>query len=407
MIIDRRTLTLGALASAIGALGARTARAAGDSFRLGLLTVKTGPLAGVGRQIENGMTFFLNERGNTLAGHRVELITADTAGTPAIAKSKAEELIERDKVDVLIGPLASFEAVAIADTVEHSQTPLILCSAGADDLTQRKRSEWIVRAVATSSQLYHPLGEYASKRLKYKRVATIAQDTVFGYQAMGGFQRTFEENGGKVVQKLWTPVGGAGDLASYVSQIDDVDAVMTGLSGADSTAFFRLLKEYGLKEKIGVMAAMSSVDESLLTEMGDEALDVVSTGWYCPALPTPGNKALVEKFRAQYQSDPGFEATGAMMAGLLLENALASSGGNLGDKGALMAALRHAKVDNSPFGSFQLDDWGNAVLDVYVRKLQRSDGRMMNLVVDEYKNVTQFWTYDPTAYLARPPYGRA
>src|SRR5207302_6962470 len=168
-------------------------------------------------QMEQGLTVFFKERNNTHAGRPVELHTADTAGNPAQARTKTQELVKRLNVAVLIGPLAAFEALAIDDYVRSSRTP-ILSVAGAEDMTQRKPNPWFVRPSSTSAQPSHPLADYAAKELKYKRVAVIADDFAFGHENVAGFQRVFEDNGGKVVQKLWTPLN-APDYGTYISQL--------------------------------------------------------------------------------------------------------------------------------------------------------------------------------------------
>jgi branched-chain amino acid transport system substrate-binding protein len=156
----------------IAAMPWAPAIAQSEPARIGLLTVKTGPLAQGGNQMEQGITLFLKDRNGTLGGRKVELVVADTGGNPAGAKTKAQELVERDKVDVIVGPLAAFELLAITDYIAEAKVPL-LSLAAADDLTQRKPNPWFIRASATSSQCCHPLADYAAKELKLKAAATI------------------------------------------------------------------------------------------------------------------------------------------------------------------------------------------------------------------------------------------
>src|SRR5262249_10904220 len=144
--------------------------------------------------------------------------------------TKAQELIERDKVDFIIGPLASFELLAISSYVEQAKTPM-LSLAAADDMTQRKPNAWFIRASATSSQCCHPLGDYAAKEMKLKHVATIVEDFAFGYEQVGGFQRVFEDEGGTIVKKLWVPLT-APDYTPFLAQIADVDGVWQGFAGS-------------------------------------------------------------------------------------------------------------------------------------------------------------------------------
>src|SRR6202171_3199796 len=225
-----------------------------DPIRIGFLTVRTGPLAAGGRQMEDGIQIFLKERNYTIAGRKVDLTTADTGGNPVGAKTKVQELVERNKVHVIIGPLATFEALAIDDYIKEARMPLITpTSAAQNDLAQQKSTDFVLHAVGTAAQPMHVLGEYASKKLNYKRVATIADDFTYGHEGQAGSQHAFEDNGGKVVQKLWSPLN-AVDYGSYLGEIkQNVDAVYAGFAGANGLRFLRQFSEYGLKPKIAVL----------------------------------------------------------------------------------------------------------------------------------------------------------
>src|SRR3954471_17775556 len=153
-----------------------------ENLRLGFLTVRSGALAAGGKQMEEGIVLFLKQRNYTLAGRKVELFIADTGGQPALAKSKTQELIERDKVHVIIGPLATFEALAIDDYIRDARVPLITpTSAAQNDLAQQKKSDYVLHAVGTAAQPTHVLGEFAAKKLALKKVATIADDFTYGH----------------------------------------------------------------------------------------------------------------------------------------------------------------------------------------------------------------------------------
>src|ERR1700676_947191 len=173
-------------------------------IRIGLLAAKTGPLASGGIDMELALTMFLRERDSTLAGRKVELIVADTAGVPATARTKAQELIEKNNVHCVIGPLAAFEALAIADYLTEKEMPTLGVSA-AEDMTQRHPSPWFVRLTSPSAQCAYPLADYAAKDLKYKKIVTIADDFAYGHEMCAGFQRVFEANGGKASRKIFSP----------------------------------------------------------------------------------------------------------------------------------------------------------------------------------------------------------
>jgi branched-chain amino acid transport system substrate-binding protein len=377
-----------------------------EAVRVGFLTIKSGALAAGGKQMEDGLRLFLKERNNMVAGRKVELIVADTAGQPAVTNTKARELVEKDKVHVIIGPLAAFEALAIDDYIRKAEVPIISPSAAAEDLTQRKPNPWFVRAVGTSAQANHPLGEYAAKELKYKRIAIIADDFAFGHETAAGFQRTFEENGGKVVQKLWSPLNVA-DYGTYIGQIKpNVDAVFAGFAGGNGIKFLKQYKEYGLQGKIPVLAAMTTVDEGILKSMGDEALGVISSGWYTAALNNAENKKFVTAMNRDYQQDPGYYSVGAYGAALMLEAAMKEVKGKIEDKQAFMSALRKVQLANDPRGKISLDALGQPVMDVYIRKVVRENGKLVNSVVKTYPGVSQFWTYKQGEFLSSPVYAR-
>lgn len=406
-MLNRREFGLGIAAVAgTSTLSGRALAQGGGPIKVGFLTVNSGALAAGGRQLEEGIKLFLKERDNKIAGRPVELIVADTAGQPANTRTKTQELVERQQVHVIIGPLAAFEALAINDYVQQAAVPVISDSAAAEDLTQRKLNPWFVRAVSTSAQPAHALADYAAKRLKYRKIAIIADDFAFGHEISSGFHRVFEEAGGKIIQKLWPPLNVA-DYGSYIAQLDrSADAVLAAFAGANGLRFLKQYSEYGLAGSLPVLGHMTTVDEGILKNMGDEAVGVISAGWYSAAIDTPANRKFVEAARAEYKADPGYYTVGAYLAGMFLEEAAKAVGGKVEDKQALMKALRAIDLKDSPLGPVKIDEYGNPILTIYIRKVEKVGGRLMNKVVHTYPSVSQFWTYDPKAFLQSPVYAR-
>ncbi|MDE2361217.1 MAG: ABC transporter substrate-binding protein [Hyphomicrobiales bacterium] len=403
--MNRRDLVQGVAASAIGALAPAAARAEdGGPIRIGLLTVKTGPLASGGIDMERALQMFLKERGDQLAGRKIDLIVADTGGVPATARTKTQELVERNNVHCLIGPLAAFEALAIDDYIRQAQVPT-LSVAAAEDMTQRHPNPWFVRATSTSAQCAHPMADYCARELKYKRMITIADDIAYGHEMCAGFQRVFEENGGKIIQKLFPPLT-APDYGAFVADLKtDADAIFLGFAGSNGFRFLRQFVEYGLKDKIQPVGGMTALDESVLRNMGDEALGIVTSCWYSAELQNPINQKFAPAFRKQFGYDPGFYAAATYVEGAVLEAALKTIGGKAEDKPAFMKALRDVKVDTAR-GPVSFDAYGNVVGNVYIRKVERKDGRLVNSIIKTYPDVSQFWTYDPKQFLANPVYSR-
>jgi branched-chain amino acid transport system substrate-binding protein len=406
MTINRRQFVQATgAAGALAALGsAAPAAAQADAVRIGLLTVKTGPLASGGIDMERAMVMYLKERGNTIAGRKIELIVADTGGVPATARTKTQELVEKNKVHLLIGPLAAFEALAIDDYIRAQQVPT-LSVAAAEDMTQRKANPWFVRATSSSAQCAHPMADYCAKTLKYKRMALIADDIAYGHEMLAGFQRVFEENGGKVVQKMFPPLT-VPDYGTFLAQLKtNVDAVFLGFAGSNGFRYLRQFNEYGLRGKVQVVGGMTALDESVLRNMGDEALGILTSCWYSAELANPINKQFADNFRKEFKYDPGFYAAATYVNGAVLQGAMEALKGKVEDKAGFVKAMRSVKTFSAR-GPVAFDNYGNVVGDVFIRRVERKEGRLVNTVQFTYPNVSQFWTYKPEEFLKNPVYSR-
>src|SRR6266567_2420945 len=318
-------------------------RAQSGSIRIGLMTVKTGPLASGGNDMERALVQFMREHNNTLAGRKVELFVGDSGGVPAQSRTKTQELVERDKIQVMIGPLDAASALAADDYIRQQQLPT-LSVAAAEDLTQRNPNPWFVRGTSTSSQSAHALADYCAKTLKYKRMAVIADDIAYGHEMCAGFQRVFEESGGKIVQKMFPPLT-VPDYGTYLAQLkSNIDGIFLGFAGANGFRFVRQMNEYGLLKKVIPVGGMTALDEAVLRNMGDEALGIVTACWYSAEIENAVNKKFVANFRVDWKYDPGFYAAATYTEAAVLEATLAAIKGNIEDKQAFMKAVRGIKV---------------------------------------------------------------
>ena len=133
---------------------------------------------------------------------------------------------------------------------------------------------------------------------------------------------------------------------------------------------------------------------------------MVSAGWYSAGIETPANAKFVEAIRAKYDADPGYYTVGAYMACEFLADALERTGGKTDDRQALIDALRAVDIQESPYGAVKVDAYGQPVMDIQIRRVEEKDGRLQNTVIKTYPAVSQFWTYDPKAFLASPVYSR-
>src|SRR2546422_4912526 len=399
----RRFIQAAGAAAGASALGFPSILGAqAQPIRLGLLTVKTGALASGGIDMERGLNIFLKEKNYTIGGRKVELTVADTGAVPAQARTKMQELVERERVQAVVGPLAAFEALAMDDYIRAAQIPT-LPVAGAEDMTQRKANPWFVRATSTSAGCAHPMADYCAKHLKYKRMAAIADDFAYGHEMLGGFEKVFEDAGGTLVEKLFSPLN-APDYGTYIAQLKtDIDGIFLGFAGVNGFRFLKQFNEYGMKPP--VVGGMTAFDEVAVRNRGDYALGKLSSCWYSAHLNTPINRRFVATYRADNGYDPGQYAAGTYLYGEVLFAAIEALKGRIEDKQAFIKALRAVRVDTLR-GPIAFDEYGNVVGNIYIRKVEKKDGRLVNTNVHTYANVSQFWTYEPKEFLKQPVYSR-
>jgi branched-chain amino acid transport system substrate-binding protein len=406
--LSRRTVLAGTAAGAAAALARfpTPAIAQAAPFKLGLLTVKTGPLAQGGIQMEQGVLTYLKEKNYTLGGRKVDFVSADTGGNPAGAKTKAQELVERDKVDVILGPLAAFELYAINEYVQQQKMPT-LSLAAADNLTQRTPNPFLLRASATSSQAMHPMGHYAATELKLKKVVCIVEDFAFGYEQMGGFQAAFQKDGGCVTKKLWPPIV-TPDYTPYIAQISDCDGVCQGFAGSNPLRFMKQYASAGLKYP--VVTGETGGDDALLKSFGDEALGLVSCCPYTLDNPIEANQRFVDEIMKNYNVIPGFYAAGLYVNCQVVDAGLKAAGGDASDKTKFMAALKSVSLADTPRGPIKFDHLNNVIGTFYVRRIVKEGAKyglkLWNKTIKTYENVSQFWVWPEQEYLAHPVYSR-
>jgi branched-chain amino acid transport system substrate-binding protein len=375
-------------------------------IKVGLLAPVTGPFSPNGKDMVNAFEMFLEEHKHRLAGREVKLIVEDSEGKPSTGLTKARGLVEGQQVHIVIGPLSAAVGYAIAPYLDSKKTPTIFPIVSAEDITQRKRSPYIVRTGWSSAQPSHPFGKWVYENLKYKKVATIGYDFAFGWEVAAGFHRTFEEAGGQVVQKIWPPIA-TPDYAPYLAQIRrDVDAVYAVFSGADALRFAKQYADAGLKERLPLIGGGTFTDEHVLRTMGDEVLGVVTALHYSAGLQTPANKKFGAAYEAKFKQIPSYYSEGGYVAGMALKAALDATGGDIENAEKFLGALRKADLSDAPRGPIRFDDYGNPIQTIYVRKVERVGGRLQNTVVQTFPNVSQFWTYRPDEFLKNPVYSR-
>ena len=400
-----RTVAGVLVALALVFLADRPATAA-ETIRVGYLGPLTGIFAQAGKDMLDGLKLSLEQINYQAGGRKIELVEEDTEGNSATAIAKYRKLVDHDKIHVLTGILLVNVGNSLVPLIERDQLPTLFLTT-PDDLTKRKIAKWILRSNFSASQIMHPLGDYAAKTLKYRRVATIAMDNGFGHEEVGGFQRVFEDNGGKVVQKLWVPLNVL-DFAPYLSQIQkDVDAVCAVFVAGQAVRFVKQYGESGLRGKVPLVGTGVMTDESALRGMGDEAIGIVGSLLWSPTLQNPANQTFMKLAEAKFGRTPAYFNAVMYSSGRWIAAAAQALNGQVEDREKFVAAIRRAiETTPDPRGPIKLDEYGNPTENVYIVRVDKSGGKLVNTIIHTYPLVSQFWTYKPEEFLKNPAYGR-
>ena len=401
---NRREFLVSCAAAASAASFPMPAIAQAAPLKIGLLTVKTGPLAAGGIHFEEGITAFLKDKDFTLSGRKIDLIVADTGGNPAGAKNKAQEVVERDKVEIVLGPFAAFELLATVDYLAQAKMPT-LAFAGAEDVTQRKANDYLTRTSYTSAQCLYPLADYVLNEMKLKRATSLGDDFAFGYEQVGGFQRVLEDHGGQIVKKLWAPLNTA-DYAPYVAQIPECDVVCEVFAGSNPLKFTKQARGLGMKQPL--VGGATVADDTIIGAHDESAAGLINTNPYALDHESETNKRFIAAMKKNYGEDVriGHYAACFYANGQIIEAALAKTNGKSDNADQLVKAIRAVTLADTPRGPLSFDSYGNAVIDVYVRRAEKQNGKMANKTIKTYRKVSQFWTTDPKAFLAQPVFSR-
>jgi branched-chain amino acid transport system substrate-binding protein len=382
-----------------------------EELRIGYLAPLTGGLAQTGIDMRDGFLLYLDQHGNKLGGMDVKLIIEDEQGKGDVAVTKAKKLVLQDKVHMLIGGVLASTGYALAPVSTELKTMYIPSIPAADDLTQRRLTEfpYLVRTSWSSSQPHHPLGQWACDE-GYKKIVTIAADYAFGYEVVGGFQKAFEDCGGKIVQKIWPPLGSK-DFGPFIPTIKgDADAVFSLMVGPMPAQFIKQMRGAGFKKPI--LGGGTSYDEFVLPFMGDEAIGDISALHYSAALQTPENEAFVKAYRAKFGKVPSYYSENNYTTAMWLDEAIKKAGGKFPGPEELIKIMVGIKLDKTPRGPVSFDDMRNPIQNIYIKKVEKKKmfgydkDELWNTVTKTYPNVSQFWTYGKDKFLAQPVYDK-
>jgi branched-chain amino acid transport system substrate-binding protein len=364
-----------------GAVLAVTSGAAGaqEKLKVGVIATLSGPPAVLGQQLRNGFQLAVKTLGGKLGGRDVEVIVQDDELKPDVAVSKAKALVERDKVDFVVGPIFSNMLIAIMKPVTEGGAILISPNAGTSNFAGKDCNANFFVTSYQNDQNHEVLGKYAQDK-GMKRVFIMAPNYQAGKDSLAGFKRYFK---GEVVDELYVPLNQL-DYSAELSKISAAkpDAVFVFLPGGMGVNFVKQFRQAGLADSVTFLSAFT-VDESTLPAQQDAALGFFGGANWAPNLDNPQNKAFVAAYEKEYNAVPGSYAFQAYDAALLIDSALKQTKGTTADKDALQKALMKADF-TSLRGKFKFNTNHYPIQDFYLVKVaKRPDGKFQTEIVQK------------------------
>jgi branched-chain amino acid transport system substrate-binding protein len=366
---------IAALAATLG-LGLSAAQAQ-DHLKVGVIGTLSGPPAVLGQQMRNGFELAVKTLGGKLGGRDVDVSVADDELKPDEAVTKVKELIDRDKVDFVVGPIFSNILAAIMKPVTEANVILISPNAGTSSFAGKDCNPNFFVTSYQNDQVHEVLGQYAQDS-GIKKVMIIVPNYQAGKDAAAGFKHKFT---GEILDEMYVPLGQL-DYSAELSRIASAspDAIFAFLPGGMGVNFVKQYRQAGLADKIAFLSAFT-VDESTLPAQQDAALGMYGGSNWAPNLDNPQNKAFVDAYLKAYNAVPASYAFQAYDAALLIDSAVSAVKGDLTNKDALRAALKKADF-KSLRGAFKFNNNNYPIQDFYLVKVaKRPDGKFETEIV--------------------------
>lgn len=379
---------IGLVVLMIGGVGAGQER----PVRIGLLLSYTGgsPFQAIGT--EQGVQLAVEEAGGQVAGRRVELLREDTEVNPTVALAKARRLVEERRVEVLIGPVWSHEALALLDYLKARDVIWVIPVAATRLLmTPERAGPRMFRVVETTDQSSFPHGRWVVRSRGHRNVVVFATDVAFGHDSAGAFEAGVRAAGGQVLRKVFVRLGTL-DFAPFLTatNMSGAEAVYACFAGIDAIRFVQQYAELGWKARLPLHGCNPLVDDPYLPEIGEAAVGVFSLAHYTSVLDTPENQRFVEAYQRKFRQVPYRYSEYGYAAGKLILAGLRATRGEAGRPEDLASAMkRSAQNVVTPVGPLRFDRWNQRVFDLYVLRVERREGRLVNVPVDRMGRISQ------------------
>jgi len=365
--------------------------AAQDKVRIGLIYTLSGPPAALGQQSKNGFELAVKHLGGKMGGKEVELVIADDELKPDLAIQKVRALIDRDKVDFVVGPIFSNVLVAIHKPVMEAGKIFISTNAGASSFAGAACNPNFFVTSYQNDQIYETLGKVATDK-GYKTVYAMVPNYQAGKDALAGFKRTYK---GQIVEESLVPLNNL-DFQAELSKLNSMkpDALFTFMPGGLGISLIKQFNQAGLKGKMPILSAFTA-DEATLPALQDAAEGIYGALTWAPNMDNPQNKKFVAEYEAAYKAVPASYAMQAYDAAMLINSAVVALKGDLSKTAAVSAELKKANF-TSLRGPFKFNVNGYPIEDFYLTKVaKRADGKFQTEIVEKVQSgVTDSYAKD-------------
>jgi branched-chain amino acid transport system substrate-binding protein len=361
-------------------------------IKVGILVPYTGIAPLQAKGVSDGVELAIAEIGQRAGGRAIQVVKEDDEFNPTVGLTKVRRLVEEQKVNFIVGPVSSAVALAIYDYIVKNKTILIIPCAFTKELTSpEKAKENIFRTVETTDQANYPMGKWIIKNTPARNIALIGQDYKAGHDSLDAFKAGFQDAGGKIVKEVYNPVNTM-DYAPYFSSIDvkGVDAVYPWTSGTDAVRLVQQYQEFGLKKRLPMYSQVTIVDDPYLSSMGDAAIGIIASTHYPVNAETPQNRAFVKAYTAKWGDHPSRYSEYGYTAGKMIVATIEALKGDVADSSRVAKEMKavSSKIE-TPSGPLAFDQYNQRIVNMYVVKTEKRDGKLLNVVIDQLGKVGQ------------------
>jgi branched-chain amino acid transport system substrate-binding protein len=361
-------------------------------IKVGLLLPYTGTMPFQTKGINDSVELYFDEIGRKAGGRAIQVIKEDDENNPTMGLTKVRRLVEEHKVNFIVGPVHSGVGLAIHEYVRRQKVISFNPCANTRELTSpEKASENIFRTVETSDQGNYPMGKWIVKNTPHRNMVITASDFSGGHHNIEAFKAGFEEAGGKVIKEVY-PKLGTMDFAPFLTTIDvkGADAVYAWFVGTDAVRFVQQYEEFGLKKRLPLFGYVTIADDPYLPGVGEAALGIIAGSHYPVNLDTPKNRAFIKAYRGKYGEPPYRYSEYGYTAANLIGAVTEALKGEIEDISRVAKELKRiASQIETPSGPLAFDQYNQRIVNFYVVRTEKQDGKLVNVLVDKIGRVGQ------------------